>query len=179
MPPKTKEPNQPPMVSGSTLDGFHPTHPETIRMTPIIHQRQTRSNLPVPAIMDVVAPPTDIFTQQLQTQKHTRSTRAPLQRVPPPKFLVPAVSQRNNMKQARERNKLSAIIRAQIKFDRVNNLSKKKTPPSAIDVLHKRQFPSMFVKRRKRTFPNFHKDLHAFESTKVSVCLQQASLKHP
>lgn len=40
--------------------------------------------------------------------------------------------------QARERNKLSAINKAQLKTDRKNNLRKKKNPPSIINALRKK-----------------------------------------
>ena len=64
-PTMTMEPNQPPIVDGGTHHGHHLLDPETIRKTPRIHQRRTRQNVPMPAIMEVAVPPSEVPTQRL------------------------------------------------------------------------------------------------------------------
>ena len=125
-PPKRVDTNAPQRVEQSATSSNSLTSPRVIKGTKLIHQRVTRSNVPMPTIMEVEEPPRD---SQMTTRrsKHSSAERRPI--LPP--FALPKRkaksrkvngiligSKRNNIKNA-SRKRIQTLIEMQNASDRM------------------------------------------------------------
>jgi hypothetical protein len=106
--------SQPPRVARAASTSNNTTAPRVVRATKQIHQRVTRSNTPMPTIMEVEEPP----VEESEEQKRQRLVSQPIP-LPPPQRQTKARkmdgmwigSKRNNVKVA-SRKRITKLINA-------------------------------------------------------------------
>ena len=112
--------SQPPRVAKAASTSNNTTAPRVVRATKQIHQRITRSNTPMPTVMEVEKPP----VEETEEQKRQQLVSQPIP-LPPPRRQTKVRkmngmwigSKRNNVKVA-SRKRITKLINAQADIDR-------------------------------------------------------------